>query len=230
MSTIEFKRIRFDGPAIVVAFDICSSTNVIEELTTNTDVARYTDFVGELKRYLMRAQPAIPFDPYKFTGDGWILLFPPTTSGVQLKTFLEGLCAYFATTFENQVVRFLSRRPSQIGLTFGIDKGVVIPLTMFQQPEYVGRAINVACRLQGAVKDKGRPPAYDALVTNLVFNEYFSELSFIRVDRVKRVLRNVNNDEPFGCRRISLRRPNNAVKRTQARARRLTPSRLRRSP
>jgi hypothetical protein len=66
------------------------------------------------------------------------------------------------------VVRYLSDRPALIGLTFGIEKGDVIPLKMFGQPEYVGRAINVACRLQTAVKDRGRPPVYDALVTNRV--------------------------------------------------------------
>lgn len=165
---MEFKRLRIKGPAIVVAFDMCSSSTVIEELTKNCDVRRFTDFITEMKRYLATAQSHILFDPYKFTGDGWILLFPSDTRGTALLRFLVDLCRYFSRTFENTVVRYLSDRPALIGLTFGIEKGDVIPLKMFSQPEYVGRAINVACRLQTAVKDRGRPPVYDALVTNRV--------------------------------------------------------------
>ena len=153
---------------------MCSSSKIIEDLTLSDDVGRYTNFLTSLKRYLANVQARLPFDPYKFTGDGWILLFRANTDGIALLRFLEDLCRFFAAEFQKCVLCYLASPPSLVGLTFGIEKGVLIPITMYGQREYIGRAIIVACRLQGAVKDRGRPPAYDALVSNRVYNEYFS--------------------------------------------------------
>lgn len=207
---MQYRRISISGPAVVVAFDMCSSSNIIEELTLSNDIKRLTDFLTSLKRYLAKAQAHLPFDPYKFTGDGWILLFPPDTNGIALLRFLEDLCSFFAKEFRTSVLRYLDNPPSLVGLTFGIEKGALIPMTMYGQPEYIGRAINVACRLQGAVKDKGRSPAYNALVSNRVFTEYFSSAKPFRIDRVRRTLRNINQGADFRCRRISLMRQRHA--------------------
>jgi hypothetical protein len=78
---------------------------------------------------------------------------------------------------------------------------------MYGQQEYVGRAINVACRLQAAVVDKGRSPAYTALVSNRVYSEYFAETKPHRVVKVTRNLRNINDGAEFACRRLWLLRP-----------------------
>jgi len=203
---MEYRRVPINGQALVVTFDMCSSSTVIEELTKACDVQRLSAFITELKRHLAELQRVTPFDPYKFTGDGWILLFPAETPGPGLLAVLEGVCTFFADRFPRSVLSYLPHRPKSIGLTFGIDKGELIAMKMFKQPEYVGRAINIACRLQSAVGAKGRPPAYNALVTNRVFNEYFADLKLVRVDRVKRILRNINNGSTFRCRRISLMR------------------------
>jgi class 3 adenylate cyclase len=40
-----------------------------------------------------------------------------------------------------------------MGLTFGMDHGDVIRLVMNGKPEYIGRALNIASRLQGKVKE-----------------------------------------------------------------------------
>lgn len=40
-----------------------------------------------------------------------------------------------------------------MGLTFGADKGQMIRLFMSNQREYIGRPLNIAARLQAAVKD-----------------------------------------------------------------------------
>jgi len=84
-----YTRLRIDGDAIVVAFDMCSSSDIIEELTLKGDMARFRGFLTKIKRYLASAQNAVLFDPYKFTGDGWILLFPSDTKGQSLLTFLH---------------------------------------------------------------------------------------------------------------------------------------------
>ena len=205
---MESQRLTIGGQALVVAFDMCSSSDIIEDLTKSNNVQPLTTFFGELKRYLAKEQNAtVPFDPYKFMGDGWLLLFPANTNGVRLLRFLENLCLYFAVEFQRSLLPHLSRKPALVGIAFGIDKGELIPMSMDGQQEYVGRAINVACRLQAAVKDKGRSPAYNALVSNRVYSDYFAQTEPHRVVKVTRNLRNINDGAEFECRRLWLLRP-----------------------
>ena len=115
---------------------------------------------------------------------------------------------FFKKEFFEQVVRHLSAPPAITGLTFGVEKGRLARMTMFAQPEYVGRALNVACRLQKAVKardkDKDGLPAYKALVSNVVFNEYFSPVPNLKTLEVKRTLENIQNGADFHCKEIDL--------------------------
>jgi len=180
------------GQAIVVSFDMCSSSHIIEELTKSNNVQPLAAFFGELKRYLTKEQKTTPFEPYKFTGDGWLLLFPANTDGTRLLRFLENLCLYFAVEFRRSLLPHLSRKPRIAGIAFGIDKGELIPVTMQGQQEYVSRAINVACRLQAVVGDRGPPAAYTALVSDRVYKEYFAETNPHRIAKVTRNLRNLN--------------------------------------
>ncbi len=203
---IKYVRCRIVGDAIVVAFDICSSSDIIEELTLKGDLLRFQNFLATLKRYLMAEQKKILFDPYKFTGDGWILLFPANTDGQALLTFLRDLCAYFKKEFRKEVLNYLDTPPRITGLTFGLEKGPVASMIMFGGIEYVGRALNIACRLQNAVKDKDESPAYKALVSNTVFNEYFFPATGYKVLRVKRTLRNIRGGDHFRCRKIDFMR------------------------
>jgi class 3 adenylate cyclase len=205
---MEYQRLTISGQAIVVAFDMCSSSNIIDDLTRSKNVQPLTMFFGELKRYLAKEQKTTtPFDPYKFTGDGWLLLFPANTDGVRLLRFLENLCLYFVVEFRRSLLPHLSHKPALVGITFGIEKGELIPMTMYGQQEYVGRAINVACRLQAALKDKGSSPAYNALVSNRVYSEYFAQTKPHRVRKVTRNLRNISDAAEFACRRLWLLRP-----------------------
>ena len=121
--------------------------------------------------------------------------------------FLESLCLYFAVEFRRSVLPHLSHTPRLMGITFGIEKGELIPVTMLGLQEYVGRAINVACRLQTALKDKGSSPAYNALVSDSVYREYFAQTEPHRVSKATRNLRNINNGAEFVCRRFWLLRP-----------------------
>jgi len=205
---MDYQRVPIHGQAIVVAFDMCSSSNIIEDLTNSGSVEPLMAFLDELRRCLAREQKAtLPFDPYKFTGDGWLLLFPAASDGASLLRFLENLCLHFVVTFQRLLLPYLSRTPALVGITFGIDKGEVLPLTLHGQQEYVGRAINVACRLQAAVVDKGPSPAYSALVSDRVYRDYLAETTPHRVIKVTRNLRNINNGEQFACRRVWLMRP-----------------------
>ena len=205
---MEYQRLAINGQAIIVAFDMCSSSKIIDDLTKRNNVQPLKAFLGELKQYLAREQKATAqFDPYKFTGDGWLLLFPANTDGARLLRFLENLCLYFAVEFQRSLLPHLSHKPALVGITFGIEKGELIPMTMSGQQEYVGRAINVACRLQAAVKDKGHSPAYNALVSSRVYREYFAQTKPHRVVKVTRNLRNMNDGPEFACQRLWLLRP-----------------------
>jgi hypothetical protein len=77
-------------------------------------------------------------------------------------------------------------------------------MKIYGQREYIGRALNVACRLQSSVKEKGGSPAYKALVSNAVFNGYFSSVPNVQVRRTKRTLRNIRGGADFRCRKIDL--------------------------
>jgi hypothetical protein len=72
---MEYSRIRLDGEALVVAFDMCSSSSIMEQLLLAGDMSCLTGLLTAIKQRLAVEQKTVPFDPYKFTGDGWIL-FP----------------------------------------------------------------------------------------------------------------------------------------------------------
>ena len=187
---------------------MCSSSNIIDDLWSTKETQPLTAFYGALERYLAKAAKiAVPFESYKFTGDGWLLLFPANTDGARLLRFLEELCLFFAVEFRKSLLPHLTHKPSLVGITFGIEKGELIPLTLNGRQEYVGRAINIACRLQTALKDKGGSPAYSALVSNRVYTEYFAETKPHRMHKVTRNLRNISDGAEFVCRRLWLLRP-----------------------
>jgi hypothetical protein len=160
-----------------------------------------------IKRHLAAEQKHLLFDPYKFTGDGWILLFPADTDGLALTAFLERLCRFYREEYKRRIKPNLTKAPKITGLSFGIDRGWLSRMTMYGQTEYIGRPIVVACRLQGAVKDKGGSPAYKALVTHAAYRKHFTHMPASRAVRVRRILRNINAETAFGCRKIALLSP-----------------------
>lgn len=202
---MQYMRVQILGDAIVVAFDMCSSSDIIEELTLSSNLQRLNEFLTALKQYLASAQKNVKFDPYKFTGDGWILLFPAETDGKVLFKFLQDLCTFFRSEFRQQVLKHLATPPSITGLTFGVEKGPLVSMTMYGQWEYIGRALNIACRLQSAIKVRDKSPAYKVLVTNDVFNEYFAFAARkVTVYNVRRRLRNIRGGADFRCKKIHL--------------------------
>jgi len=205
---MRYQPVPINGHAIVVSFDMCSSSSIVDDLNKTRNLQPLTTFFGEMRRYLEKEQRRnVQFDLYKFMGDGWLLLFPSNTEGERLLSFLEGLCLFFAVVFRRSLLPHLSHNPAVVGISFGIEKGDLIPIIMDGQQEYVGRAINVACRLQAALKDKGESPAYSALVSNRVYNEYFAKTTPHRVHKVTRKLRNIDGEAEFECRRLWLVRP-----------------------
>jgi hypothetical protein len=152
---MEYQRVPIQGKAVVVAFDMSSSSNIIEELTLLGALQQLKDFLIKLKRYLASAQKSVTFALYKFTGDGWILLFPENTDGKVLFEFLQNLCTFFQKEFQRDILKYLGSPPSITGLTFGLEMGPpLVPMKIFGQQEYIGRALNVAvgCKARSDTK------------------------------------------------------------------------------
>jgi hypothetical protein len=79
---------------------------------------------------------------------------------------------------------------------------------MVEQHEYFSRVINVACRLQAAIKVEDRAPAYKALVSNTAYHKYLScAQNHVLVFTVTRNLRNINEGEDFHCHKVEFLNP-----------------------
>lgn len=120
-ASMSYQRLEIHGEAIVVVFDICSSTDILEQLTSRGEQERFNELITAMKHHLAFTQGALEFDPYKFIGDGWILLFTRHTDGQRLMDFLAGLCVTFDWEYRSRVAPYLDRAPGRMGLTFGID-------------------------------------------------------------------------------------------------------------
>jgi class 3 adenylate cyclase len=95
-----------------------------------------------------------------------------------------------------------------LGLTFGIDEGMLIHFKMMKRTEYVGRALNVAARLQSAIKDKDKKPSYKCLLSYPAFVSLAlprSERAKYKVKQVTRTLRNIQGGDEYRCVKLSLR-------------------------
>ncbi len=200
---MKFKRVRISNEGLVVAFDMCSSSDMLEALILRGNTGPYTYVISKLKQHLAELQESVLFEPYKFTGDGWILLFPANTDGSGLFNLLRSLSAYYRVTAEAHLLPRLDTKPEVHGLTFGVDAGPIVNTTIFQQYEYVGRPINVACRLQSAVKVVTKKPSYRALVSRTAYDQYFGSIDG-QVKGVNKTtpLRNIRGGRAFSCKLV----------------------------
>ncbi len=154
---------------IVVASDICSSTAILEDLLRSESQARWRNLLIGLKEFLLRAADQLPLVPYKFVGDGWILLFDTDIRPRALFRFLEQYCKRYDELFSEIIEPVLSCRPGPTGIAFGIDRGTLVQFVMSESNEFIGRPLNVASRLQAAVKQTIQPAAWHALITNSLY-------------------------------------------------------------
>jgi class 3 adenylate cyclase len=127
------------------------------------------------------------------------LLFPSETAKNDLLDFICELDAEFYAQFNAEVEGCLQRKPKILGLTAGVDSGELIRLEMNQQGEYLGRAINVASRLQGATKELTGGPSDKVLFSKNSFNSMGPSRGEFRVKEVKVQLRNISNGNDYEC-------------------------------
>jgi len=189
---------------IVLTFDICSSTAILEGLLITGNIKVWRDFLIWIEKHLVDSSVSESFDVYKFTGDGWIILFDYDYPGEKLIAFLNDLCEAFTLRLERRVLAILDAAPEITGLTFGMDRGMLTRITMNGQTEYIGRPINVACKLQSSIKDRDKSPQYKLMVTNHLHSYLRKALRDYTAYNVQRTLRTIAGEKPIRCKKIHL--------------------------
>lgn len=194
---------------VVVVLDLCSSSQIMEDLLLSDKFDRYEAFLTCIKRWLMNwteahSPPKGRFELYKFTGDGWILLFPDTIGGQHLIQFMYSLCEMIKAELARHITPNLSTMPAVLGATLGVEAGNLVRMTMNEREEYVGRALNIACRLQDAAKDKeAHADCFKALISTRLFNERLAKASArYKIESSTCSLRNIQGGSGFACRKI----------------------------
>ncbi|HUA01739.1 MAG TPA: hypothetical protein VMB02_15495 [Candidatus Aquilonibacter sp.] len=177
---------------LVVVFDICSSTTILEDLKRTDNLVAWRDLLLDMKANLQQEGSRLAMCLYKFIGDGWVLLFPDNVPKKDLCAWLSQFSEWYQGQFERAIRPLLLQEPSPIGLMFGIDAGELIRLELNEQVEYLGRAINVASRLQAQTKDLRGGPSYKALFSRNSFNSPAPPPPDIAVESAKVSLRNIS--------------------------------------
>ena len=191
---------------IIVVFDFCSSSNIIEDLTLTDNLQSYNMLLNAMDIFIRSNESDQKYTCYKYLGDGWILLFQVTAKGVDILNFLNRLCKHYNSRFNRIVKNHLEHFPEVLGITFGIEKGKLVFTRLNRKTEWFGRAINIACRLQGAIKDNDSYPQNKALMSNQVYHEYFKNIKNISdydPRKAERKLRNIRGEENYNCYKIS---------------------------
>ena len=143
------------------------------------------------------------------TNDTWVLLFEPGLRGLYIFEFLEDLVDEFFRLYNRRINKVLSIRIPVVGITFGMDIGSCIRVTMGDdRREYIGRPLNVAGRLQGAVGERGKSPENKGLVSKNLMAKFIDQKQIKQeytVYRVRRSLKNISGGEDYHCLKVELK-------------------------
>lgn len=181
----------------VMQFDICSSSMIIQELILSENAKVWTNLLVWVEKYLAEASIRFKFLPYKFVGDGWILLFD-FNPGENLILFTKEFSHKFSRKIKRLVDDYLEDPPEILGLTFGVDRGTLVKLTIMGSEEYIGWAINVASRLEKA-RNGDKTPQYKMLITKPAYTDLKKHIVGCTVKYVTRKLKNIAGNKKFNC-------------------------------
>jgi class 3 adenylate cyclase len=192
---------------VAVLFDICSSTTILEDLLRRENQRRWRNLIIHLKEFLVSESAGLKFLIYKFIGDGWVLLFDTEAiQGKQLVSFLARLDLQYQKLFRKDIEPVLGGSDYTIGISAGVDEGTLVRLIMNSGEEFIGRPLNVAARLQGAIKQKDDKPEGKALFSKNAFVRLKLGAAGVRSTLVNRELRNVTGGDHYQARKVSLRK------------------------
>jgi len=188
----------------VVAFDICSSTAMLDQLTKSDRMHLWALMLRALHDHLVLGRNLFRLELHKFTGDGWLLFFPETMEGDAVFDFLGGLARHHLRLHQGTIEPALLKPPTIVGLTFGMDAGALARVKMDGRMEYVGWPLNMACRLQGAIKDFDKTPNGRVLMTRELYEKKKGTLERFQPSVVFRRLRGIQNDKLIACVKLAL--------------------------
>ena len=190
---------------IVLYCDICCSTSILEALLRSENIEWWVKLLANFKEYLRDEKELNGFEIYKFLGDGWILLLDEDMSGHELLLLLREFCKKYRSLFRKRIEPYLEIKIDKIGMSFGADVGTLICTQMLGKKEYIGRALNVAGRLQTVIKDKDSNPQNKILMTRNLFSTIGAdEADDFEVTDVTRSLRNISGCKSFRCKKVAL--------------------------
>lgn len=190
---------------IVVFSDLCSSTTILEDLLRSESHQRWRDLLVGLKNFLRDNDDKYKYTIYKFVGDGWVLLFDTQADPLETFAFLKSFCKEYQRLFDTLIEPVLSTPVYGTGITYGMDRGTLVRVVMNEKEEFIGRPLNVASRLQGAIKERDSRPQGKVLMTNSLYADMCDRLGgAYRVDAVKRKLRNITGGNEFRCQKLWL--------------------------
>ncbi|HEX7330406.1 MAG TPA: hypothetical protein VF290_02845 [Pyrinomonadaceae bacterium] len=161
----------------VLVFDFCSSTSILEDLIRSENQQYWQELLMEVKNFLTKEEERGKFTIYKFIGDGWILLFDANFPPRDLFLFMRSLCERYNELFNAMVRPNLASHIHTLGITFGLDRGSLSRFDMDGQVEYIGRFINVAARLQGAIKSEDDNPGGKVLMPKHLYASVKQDIS-----------------------------------------------------
>lgn len=188
---------------IVVKFDICSSTKIMEQLLARDEIGAWCGLLNSLEELLNERLKALNGDLYKFTGDGWIMLFDGAGGIEGLMEVVKKLSERYESLYNERIMNKIDDPyGSTAGLTFGIDHGRLVKLTMGSKNEYVGRPINMACRLQSAVDERDFKAGYRILLSNVTYCAFSKSLRKYHPDSARKSLKNVFGGTDLTCFRL----------------------------
>lgn len=183
-----------------IVMDLCSSSVILEKLQKTGKIRVWRKMWKKIFNYMARNPYfSIRCKPYKFVGDGFIILYR--------HQFQDSLFE-FMQKFNEKSVEILDSvlqeyqiQPKRHGFAYGIDRGVLIPMRLLGQSEWMGEAINAAVRLQSQLK--ADEDANSVMISQKVYEKITLPQNVKQAEK-KCILRNLYDDQEINCHQIWL--------------------------
>jgi len=190
---------------LVIFFDICSSTIILERMRALGEEERWCTILMGLQDYIQQYQTELEFRIYKFIGDGWVLLSNPKCNKKNLFSFFKGLSEKYIELYNKYILPRMNININNVGLTFGIDTGTLFEMDMDDNNEYAGGPLNIASRLQGSIGQGDLNPENKVMMLKELYDSMSEVIRYdYVVDNAKRTLKHLNDGRPLKCKKISL--------------------------
>ena len=189
---------------MVITIDICSSSHIIENLLKRSRIDVWRNTLIDLKEYLSKETHRYKAEIYKFTGDGWIIFFDPPYLEKGIIELLKGTNSYYNSIYRKDVLPNIDIPPKIHGMTFGIDEGQLVKVEMLDVFEYIGRPLNIACRLQGTINEIDIYSGYRAFLSHIAYQKLKKEADSYFPDQTERLLKNISHSPDFQCYRLAI--------------------------